>query len=140
MNSLQVLDKANELLTLIELKGGFTLKLDGSVPTEKHGFMVSFPSTETVCNINTLLPMDIVAAVRKCLAKAESDNYTEAQRDNLHIGAWLDNGKVYFDLSERIYGLSTAVHAGKARKQLAIYDVMRDTVLPLRQGIEGTPA
>ena len=99
--------------------GGFSVTPDGKQPTD--GFMVSLPGhTQIVSESDLSGPR----------GGQILDDYGRAHAGALaqpgaHVGGWTDkeSHKTYLDVSQRIPGRDAAVAAGKARNQIAIWDV-----------------
>lgn len=49
--------------------------------------------------------------------------------ENTSVGLWMDDGKLYVDVSESYDRLDVAMRVAKERDQLAIYDQMADKAL-----------
>lgn len=112
---------ANVLGMIRKAHEGISVRPDGSQPT--GGYMVSLPGHSQVLNGHELLGHN---------ANHLLDDYARRHADALrdpraHIGVWKDHGsgKVYLDISQNMSGKFQAIHAGKARNQIAIFDVKR---------------
>jgi len=46
-------------------------------------------------------------------------------------GVWVDNGKVYFDVSDNIQNRDSAIKIGKSRKEKAIWDLNNNMEIKL---------
>jgi hypothetical protein len=112
------LDLFNDVMS----SGGFSVTPDLARPTT--GYMVSLTGYETVVPlsvINDRIVTDIMytydAIVRDL--QLNCDNV-------LYVGVWLDGdtNKVYFDISENVLDLETALAIGKARRQISIFDLV----------------
>jgi hypothetical protein len=112
------LDLFNDVMS----SGGFSITPDLARPTT--GYMVSLTGYETVVPlsvINDRIVTDIMytydAIVRDL--QLNCDNV-------LYVGVWLDGdtNKVYFDISENVLDLETALAIGKARRQISIFDLV----------------
>lgn len=113
---------SNKVLDVIRKNPhGFSVTPTGDQP--KRGYMVAQPGRSHVLNDSEL------SSER---AHQIIDDYVRKNRDVLsqpgaHIGGWRDNasGKTYLDVSQNISRARDAVKAGKARNQIAIWDVRR---------------
>lgn len=47
---------------------------------------------------------------------------------NKFVGVWIENGKAYVDISERIATKRRALEVGKERNQISIYDWKNNNV------------
>lgn len=90
--------------------GGATLNARGQEVHFKSGYQVSFCDCYTLDAKHT---RKILRAVNGLLATVKPSEY---------VGLWVDGGKIYIDLSERIEQLSAAIVAGMERKQKSIFD------------------
>lgn len=92
--------------------GGFSYNQNLQSP--ETGFMVSLVGFETVIPV-TVLTNEVVNSV--------FDKLSSFLTANQFVGAWVDAGKVYFDISENVQDKSTALTLAKERNQLAIFDL-----------------
>jgi hypothetical protein len=101
--------------------GGLSIKMtDGSMPTS--GFMVAKPP-EFGAVVDAADFLDPVKGP-KILA-----DYMKTHREDLasgknYLGTWLNEGKVYLDVSENIQDVAEATKIGRERNQKAIWDVV----------------
>jgi hypothetical protein len=100
---------------------GFSLDpKTGKAPS--HGYMVSLPG-------HTHQYPDSVMKDKHQLAAA-IDKFLMDEREvfknnpNAHLGGWVSDGKLWLDPSENIADQGEAIRAGKARDQVAIWDVV----------------
>lgn len=96
-----------KLKSIISNNGG-TLNSNGEIVTYVRGYQVSHRDLY-------IIP---VYKMRKsfviwCLA---------CLKENEHLGLWVDNNKVYIDLSEHIATKKEAMRLGRKRKQLSIFN------------------
>jgi hypothetical protein len=86
-----------------------------------NGFMVSMPGHTKIVNESELSgphgPQVISEYVK--------EHATALQEKGAHIGGWTDSAthKTYLDVSHNIRNKNSAIYAGKARNQIAIWDV-----------------
>lgn len=93
---------------------GFSVKPStGQMP--KSGYMVSMPGHTQIIPHAT---PDLVAAYA-------NEHSGALQQQGAHIGGWTDkaSGKTYLDVSHNIRNKNAAIQAGRARNQIAIWDV-----------------
>lgn len=76
------------------------------------GYMVSISGYEVITTINDLTTNSLLAHAR--IAHALGG----------YVGLWLDNDKLYIDISLNIKSLENALKTGKFNNQLAIYDIV----------------
>ena len=98
---------------------GFSLDPHTGRPPS-HGYMVALPG-------HTHQYPDSVMKDEKQLADA-IDKFLMSEREafkkpGVHLGGWVSDGKLWLDPSENITDRDEAIKAGKARDQLAIWDV-----------------
>jgi hypothetical protein len=108
-------------------EGGFSLKPSGKQPSEGH--MVSLPKENELIIPSTVDKFNKKQAVREYLRKVQKD-------PELYAGGWSDKGKLVLDKSQNILDRSKAEALGKSRNQDAIYDVVNQNVIPLKEEIK----
>lgn len=95
-------------------RDGFTVRVpSGEVPTT--GYMVAFDGHE-----------ERVPAVLLCaesVAGYVARHWDALTQENAYLGAWLEAGVVYLDVSEWVPTRDMAVRLGLERNQLAVWDV-----------------
>lgn len=94
--------------------GGFSVNLKGESP--KAGYMVALEGHERI------VPLD--RNLKHAISEYFLDNL-EALEDftGAHMGAWVNDGKVYLDISQNVMDYRKAAILGLKRKQIAIWDV-----------------
>jgi len=90
--------------------GGATLNKQGNAKNYKSGYQVSkkdlfILDIENIENITTI--------INNTLNNMQNDEF---------LGLWVDNNKVYIDLSIKISNLQKAVNFGKKLKQISIFE------------------
>lgn len=107
---------------------GGTFNLQGESP--KEGYMVSVLDHEEVCEKE-----EFESNPTYILEYIESKKHLLNSTKTLYIGVWLNEGKYYMDLSERISSKWKAVSLGMLRDQKAIWDLNKnvEVSLPERQ-------
>ena len=103
--------RLKELKNYIIENDGLTLSSDGEIANLKTGYMVSLSGYEKVIKDIKFLEL---AQVKSYLKKAK--------RLNAFVGFWVDDGKIYLDLSINISNKKEALKIAKNNKQLAIFD------------------
>ena len=103
------------------INGGYSVNiLNNQVP--ESGFMVSLPKTELKVSVERFNPQILRNYV----------NFTPELNDpKMYLGTWIENDEVYIDASENIADKETAIRKGIEQGQLAIYDVVNQTVINL---------
>ena len=114
-----------ERLDGIIARGGATLTKALEYATIKKGYLVSVPSRYT-----KVLTTDTDYAT---ILKAMEDIATEINVDGLgaYVGLWVDQGKLYIDLSIQFNDKGVAINIGREFKQKAIWDVALDKAIEL---------
>lgn len=97
------------LLNIIN-NGGATLDKNGDSVNFKNGYQVSKKDYYIlkVSNIKKILQ-----AVNGLLKQVKKGDF---------VGLWVDDGKIYIDISEHIKGIKKALRVGKARQQKSIFN------------------
>ena len=116
-NGGKTLDKRQ--LRRIIANGGATLNADGDEVTFANGFQVS----KRDCYIIAVERVNLIC--KKTNALLRSLNKGE------FVGLWIDDGKIYIDISIRIRKQEKAERIGRGLKQLAIYDWSADACITL---------
>ena len=101
--------KRIDLLKILK-DGGATLDGSGAAVSFRRGYQVSRKDCYTlnVRNVNKIL-----RAVRSVLASLKAGEY---------CGIWVDGGRVYVDISERIPRKRDALKIGRERAQISVFD------------------
>lgn len=101
--------KRIDLLKILK-DGGATLDASGAAVSFRRGYQVSRKDCYTlnVRNVNKIL-----RAVRSVLASLTAGEY---------CGIWVDGGRVYVDISERITNKRDALKIGRERAQISVFD------------------
>ena len=102
------------LNTLIA-NGGATLTSKLNVSRIKTGYMVSLPNTEQIIPLEKLTQKALDYLIVQYKYIAEKGQY---------IGLWIDNNKMYADISINIKDRAKAIETGNDYKQLAIFDIV----------------
>lgn len=103
--------------------GGFTKNAYMEDISEKKGYIVSIEGFEKIYNINA-----DIAEIEKDVI--EYINIIKNKK-HLYIGLWVDNDKIYLDLSKHYKNKEKAILNGINNKQLAIFDITKDESIPL---------
>lgn len=91
-------------------EGGATLDKNGAAVKFVKGFQVS---KKDCYIIKAEKVNEIAGAIRDVLNRIGANEF---------CGVWVDSGRVYIDISERIKNKKKAVAVGVARKQISIFD------------------
>ena len=103
------------LLKEINDNGGVSYNITTGDYNPTDGYMVSLPGYET-----TLFPDDLSEQVIKDYILKNIEFL--ANSSDYYLGAWIENNRVYLDISVKINDLYEACYAGIVNEQLAIYD------------------
>lgn len=114
--------KIEDIKRIIENKGE-TLTKELKKASIKGGFMVSLEGTETQTQ------GDDYQAIKKAI---EEKQEIIKDNNNLYIGLWLDNNIMYIDISINIQDKTEALEFAKYNKQLAIYDIINNNSIYLK--------
>jgi len=110
-------ERASELLRRIKEEGGFTYQPVNNT-TPKEGFAVStFKNHERVFDADKITLDDIADYVL--------ERWDQFKDPKVHVGGWVDQGKVYLDLSTVVKSRDEAIRLGKRHNQLAVFDLGR---------------
>lgn len=114
--------KLEDIKRIIENKGE-TLTKELKKADINGGFMVSLEGTETQTK------GDDYQAIKKTI---EEKQEIIKDNNNMYIGLWLDSGIMYIDISININDKVEALEFGKYNKQLAIYDIVNNDSIYLK--------
>ena len=89
--------------------GGATLNKSGAAVSFRRGYQVS---------ARDCFVLDVENVER--IAAAVSDLLQEIERGQF-VGVWIDGGRAYIDISERIPNQARALEIGRERKQISVY-------------------
>ena len=108
--------------------GGFSLSLKLEAP--KSGYMVSLQQKELIIN-------DDVKGLKKKLYDYFNNNYDIVNNNKkLFFGGWINEGKIYLDISENVLDKKEAIQKGMERQQLAIFNVNDFTEIFLKSEVK----
>ena len=99
-------------------EGGLSANYIGRAP--KTGYMVG-----GVVPSRTVDAAAGRAAISSVIREFYSENRAVLKRPGTYLGTWVDGGKVYIDISQRTGTKKRALELGRARGELAVYDVAR---------------
>ena len=107
------LNNLKELKNYIEQNHGATLTPTLDNATHNNGFYVSLKDFETKTRLSRL---DI---------RTIKHYQEKAQKYGAYIGAWIDNGVLYLDISKHVKSKRKALKLARKNYQLAIYDIKK---------------
>lgn len=101
---------------------GFSLRPNGQAP--RSGYMVALPGHTQIVTESDLNGPN----AHEVLRQYGMNHADVLSAKGAHIGGWTDKatGKTYLDVSHNFRNREAAIKAGKARNQIAIYDVKRN--------------
>lgn len=107
--------KLNEIINKVYEDGGITLDNNLKVATFKSGYIVSALGYE-----RTYKALDFTTQNK--LERAITEYQALSKKLDLFIGLWVDNGRIYLDLSQHIGERRLAIKTARNNKQLAIFN------------------
>jgi hypothetical protein len=114
-NTKPVINMQERAVELTKKNGGATINLKGDVPTE--GFAYSpFKDTETIIPLSEFSEKHVSQFIDKYLDRI-------METEGSHLGIWVDDGKVYVDISKVIPDEQIAVADSIKNNQLALFDL-----------------
>ena len=129
MNLLNVFNRIVE-------NGGATYNLYTGELNPDNGYMVAQKGFEKVFAFDSN-PNAFSEQIKSYLTKDIMDQISN--RIDLYLGFWLHEGKIYFDIVERIDSLETALTEGKRNGQKAIYDAANKKEIFLTVEVSADP-
>lgn len=103
------------------LNNGATIGINGQ--TLSNGYLVSLAQFGEVIDIDNL---DL-----RTIPKFVSNNENELNKDNRFLGSWINDDKLYLDVSVLITDKRIAIETAYKNNQTAIYDNVNDIVISL---------
>lgn len=96
--------------------GGYSIDLKTGVDNSETGYFVAIDNTEDTTSVykGTLVRTFIKAFIVK--------NWDILDRSNKVLGLWIENGKMYADVSTFYGSITEALTVGRLAGQIAIYD------------------
>lgn len=113
-------DVASDIIRFTQEWGGLSINMvDGSMPTS--GYMVAKPPEFS----RIVDEVDFSNPVKgpKILSDYMKTHKNDLGNGRNYLGTWLNDSKVYLDVSENIQELFEAIRRGRERNQKAIWDV-----------------
>lgn len=120
MNQLAVNSLAINVFNTIQRDNGCSLNIAGRRP--QAGYMVGFHGCMNK-PVNELTQGDILTVCKSNAGILQTGVY---------LGAWVNDGEVYIDLSANILDLNEAIEAGRKYNQQAIWDVKEGKTIKIR--------
>ena len=106
------MENIKTIIEEIKENGGGTYNKEYKTIDAKQGFMVSLQGYEKKCK------------TEQETEKAINENMEIIRGlDNAYLGAWIDEGITYIDISVLVENKEDALEMGKINNQLAIYDI-----------------
>lgn len=101
--------------------GGATLDKDLQPLQAKKGYMYSIIGYEKIYNLDDT--ENILKTIKE---------YQKILKNNCYIGLWIDNNKLYIDISKLENNKTRALQLAKDNMQLAIYDIAKNENIYLK--------
>ena len=116
--------------------GGYSVNFIGNKP--KTGYMVGGMTVITgKYRINKPTTRIVHGATPENTKAAIKDFYKEhdalLRQPGNYLGTWMDGGKMYIDISQRVPTRAKALVLGRTRNELAVYDVRRGTSINIEK-------
>lgn len=92
----------------------------------ENGYMVS------IKDVSTISSLDLIEDEIQKIVLSNASMFLEK---DIYMGSWIDDGKIYIDISKNVQEIKSAIRLGMLNDQLAIYDLNngRDIKLKARQ-------
>lgn len=109
------MENIKNIIENIKENGGGTYNKEYKTINAKQGYMVSLQGFEKKCKTD------------EETEKAIMENMEIVKGlDNAYLGAWIDEGITYIDISVLVENKEDALEMGKINNQLAIYDIQNN--------------
>ena len=104
--------------------GGITLDVKTNTKLGlKHGYIVAIEGCERVVKTSVLS--------KQIIDRFIENNLTLLSCKGYYLGAWVDNGLVYLDVSKHSSKLVNAIWLANLENQIAIYDLENEITITL---------
>lgn len=114
-----------ELIEKTKLNGGCSVNvITGDEP--KTGYMVARQGFELVVDINR---PDLEQVIARFMMQVDLN--PSLNKTSVYLDTWVSNGVMYLDYSDRLNSFEFAMQLGRARHQLAIYDLVKKVTVTL---------
>ena len=97
-------------------QGGCSIQPYYGGKTPDKGYMVALQGHERVISTVEFTSIEVVKYL-------EEHSKLLMENPNLYLGTWVNEGKVYLDLSENVQNLDIALQRGREREPLAIFNI-----------------
>lgn len=131
MNSNNLLAMYDAIIT----NGGASYQIETGQLNPTTGFMVALPGYEQTFSIPDNVNQWQNIVLSYLLTKVQANNEKHCtivgllvENIDYFLGAWIDSGKLYLDLSENVADFETAKKLGIERKQISIYNCVNNEV------------
>lgn len=122
----QKMENIKQLINKAIKNGGLTLAKDLEESTEKKGFYVSMLGYEKTFKIEQV--EEIQKTIKEYQQKIKNNK-------NVFIGLWIDSDLFYIDISKNYKNKQQAIKQGIKNKQLAIYDIEKNSNIYLTKNV-----
>jgi len=113
----------NNLVHELALESGFSYNITTGECNPKAGYMVSLLGFEEQYYFDDFDNKDLKNFVAK--------NAIHLHNDNRFVGGWINDNKVYLDISINVEDLESAVYIGMHNNQKAIFDCANNKAITL---------
>lgn len=111
-------ESRNEIFEIILANAGGTFSFSGEPVSFPDGYAVSVAGFETVTQLEGMSARNFVNLANDLVKKVDG----LADPSTHFIGAWIEDGNLYIDLSVRVEDKDSALVKAKNADQLAIWD------------------
>jgi hypothetical protein len=105
--------------TILNYPRGFSVSRSGH--EFSSGYMVAMQGCTMVLDPRAVNFSDVADHIEQ-----NADMYRDP---DTHVGGWLHQGKIYLEPAQHVRDFSQACRLGKQRKQIAIWDVLRNCIV-----------
>ena len=111
---------ASQTAKAIRASGGITVSIHGDVPHE--GFAVAGITDASGTKVESMYDREVTAKDVRSYMSAHADQLKEP---NAYMGAWVDAGKTFLDVSQVFSDRSAALDAARQRDEIAVFDLAK---------------
>ena len=126
-------ESRNEYFNTVLANSGATFSLSGEMVTFDSGYAVSLDGLGVHTKLEGFSPCNLVRTVNDLIRKVDG----LADPATTFVGAWVDNGNIYIDVSiiVRFDKRDEAIRKAVANNQIAIFDYKADKAIMIEEEV-----
>ena len=125
-------NKIENIIEYVKINNGCNLDTSGNIKNIASGFMVSIANYEKTVDINNT--NKVLEALKEKIKEIENLK-KENHVSKFYIGLWMNESKLYIDISINIKSKQKAILQGVKHNQFYIYDIKNACDIPLEKNV-----